>query len=521
VSLELVNKKREINMANFTGDVANNSYTATPEGDNARGLGGNDTLIGNSGQDTLNGNADNDLLLADSNSSTAGGNDSLFGGQGNDTLVGARFGFSGDQLLGNRGEDVLVASTNGGNTLFGGQGSDTIYGSLSNSNVMNGDLGDDVLIAGLGGDRMLGGEGNDTLIGGAGNENMFGGLGADQYQFFSAVPNDLSVFTGPEQVVRSRGGFGGSDVINDFSTGDTISISQLDRDATVSITTNSAGAAVITVGGTASSGQSTNNQTITLVGVTKDQLLNPGAQLLVINGSFITSVDTVTTGDTSVFTVGGGTSGGGINGLSLVGSPIADSFSPIAGVATTANGILLQSTVNDDILTGNGGDDIMDGGAGNDKINGGDGVDTLIGNTGSDTLTGGAGFDAFRFANFTPGEVDILTDYFNPGVTLTSGDRLQISASGFGGSLIAGQTGSAVPVFGANFGFTEGAGGVGGLNATTTLGVSSIYYDNTGGGLYFDRDGAGTGAVYELFAALSPAPQLGNRPVAGTIEIVV
>jgi Ca2+-binding RTX toxin-like protein len=493
-------------MANFTGDVANNSYTATPEGDNARGLGGNDTLIGNSGQDTLNGNADNDLLLADSNSSTAGGNDSLFGGQGNDTLVGARFGFSGDQLLGNRGEDVLVASTNGGNTLFGGQGSDTIYGSLSNNNVMNGDLGSDVLIAGLGGDRMLGGEGNDTLIGGAGSDNMFGGLGADQYQFFSAVPNDLSVFTGPEQVVRSRGGFGGSDVINDFSTGDTISISQLDRDATVSITTNSAGAAVITVGGTASSGQSTNNQTITLVGTTKDQLLSPGSQLLAINGSFITSVDTVTTGDTSVFTVGGGTSGGGINGKSLVGSPIADSFSPIAGVATTANGILLQTTVNDDILTGNGGNDVMDGGAGNDRINGGDGADTLIGNLGSDTLTGGdASQDIFRFVNFTPGEVDVITDYRGA----ADDDVVEISAAGFGGTLIAGQVFAApgAGVLGVNFEHDDGAGAPGSAAALGyTLGISSFYYDNLGGGLYFDRDGAGLGTDFVLFAQLSPVP---------------
>jgi Ca2+-binding RTX toxin-like protein len=492
-------------MAIFTGDVANNSYTATPEGDDARGLGGNDTLIGNSGQDTLNGNADNDLLLADSNSSTAGGNDSLFGGQGNDTLVGARFGFSGDQLLGNRGEDVLIASTNGNNTLFGGQGSDTIYGSLSNNNVMNGDLGSDVLIAGLGGDRMLGGDGNDTLIGGAGSDNMFGELGADQYQFFSAIPNDLSVFTGPEQVVRSRGGFGGGDVIFDFSTGDTISISQLDRDATVSITTNGAGAAVITVGGTASNGQPTNGQTITVVGVTKDQLLNPGAQLLAINGSFITSVDTVTTGDTSVFTVGGGP-GGGINGVSLVGSPIADSFSPIAGVATTANGILLQTTVNDDILTGNGGNDVMDGGAGNDRINGGDGADTLIGNIGADTLTGGdSSEDIFRFVNFTPGEVDVITDYRGA----ADNDIVEISAAGFGGALGAGQI-FAPPgtgVLGVNFEHRDGAGAPASAAALLySLGLPSFYYDNLGGGLYFDRDGAGLGTDFVLFAQLSPVP---------------
>jgi Ca2+-binding RTX toxin-like protein len=204
-----------------------------------------------------------------------------------------------------------------------------------------------------------------------------------------------------------------------------------------------------------------------------------------------------------------------IFGVSLTGSPIADAFAPDAGPGR-------KTTVNDDIVSGLGGDDYIDGGLGFDTLRGGEGVDTLIGNVGNDVLTGGAGNDAFQFLNFTSGsgEVDIITDYFNPGVTLTSGDRLQISASGFGGNLFAGQTGAFNPVFGANFGFREGAGGVDGLNAATTIGIGSIYYDNTGGGLYFDRDGAGTGSFYEMFAMLSPAPQLGNRPVAGTIEIV-
>ncbi len=507
-------------MATFIGTPANDSYTATPEGDDARGLGGNDTLIGNIGRDTLNGNFDNDVLLADSSVSTAGGNDSLFGGQGNDTIVGARFGFSGDVLLGNRHNDLLIASTNGGNTLFGGQAEDTLYGSVSGSNIMNGDIGNDVLIAGLGGDLMLGGEGNDTLIGSAGSENMFGEADSNQFQFFSAIPNDLSVFTGPEQVVRSRGGFGGSDTIFDFSTGDTISISQLDRDATVSITTNTAGAAVITIAGTASNGQPANN-TITVVGVTKDQLLNPGSQLIAVNGQFITSLDTVTTGDTSVFTVGG--DGGNIGGKNLIGSNVADSFSPVAGVATTANGILLQTTVNDDTLTGNAGDDIMDGGAGNDIINGGDGADTLIGNTGADRLTGGdVSDDVFRFVNFTPGEVDVITDY--RGAAGIEDDLVEISAGAFGGTLIAGQTRAAAGfgVFGVNFELDDFAGAPASAAILGySLGISSFYYDNLGGGLYFDRDGAGLGTGWVQFAQLSPTPSVVNGiNGAGDLAIV-
>ncbi|WP_026103342.1 calcium-binding protein [Pseudanabaena sp. PCC 6802] len=504
-------------MAVFTGTNANDSYLATTEGDNARGLRGDDTLIGNVGRDTLNGNADNDLLFADSLTQTAGGNDSLFGGQGADTLVGARFGFSADSLGGNRDADLLVASTNGGNTLFGGQGNDTIYGSVANANTMNGDIGDDVVIAGNGSDRMLGADGNDTLIGGKGNNDMFGESGNDQFQFFTAVPQDLVAFTGAEQVVRSRGGFGGSDTIFDFATGDTISISQLDRNATVTVTTNSAGAAVIAIAGTASDGTPA-NQTITVVGVTREQLLAPGSQLFAINGSFITTNDTVNTGDnggTSTFTVGQGQPGANIKGKNLVGAPTPDTFSPIAGVATTANGILLQSTVNDDTLAGNAGNDVMAGGAGNDSINGGDSIttlpidagntvdesggDLLIGGSGFDTLVGERGTDYFKLDVFEPGVIDTIAD-FRP---ITEFDRILISASGFGGSLVAGQGAfGAAPV---SFFLTTGANSVEGQNApAANIGTSTFFYDTAGGGLYFDRDGGGTGTTFTKVAQITP-----------------
>jgi Ca2+-binding RTX toxin-like protein len=524
--LEVKNK-----MAIFTGTEANDSYLSTSDGDNARGLRGNDTLIGGSGQDTLNGNADNDLLRADSSTQTAGGNDSLYGGQGNDTLLGAQFGFSADSLGGNRGQDLLIASTNGGNTLFGGQGDDTIYGSLSNGNTMNGDFGNDVLIAGRGNDRMLGGDGNDTLIGSTGNNDMFGGTGNDQFQFFTAIDGDISVLTGAEQVVRARGGFGGSDVINDFSTGDTISISQLDRNATVSVTTNSAGAAVIAVAGTSSDGQPTNGQTITVVGVTRDQLLAPGAQLFAINGSFITTNDTVNDGTGgSVFTVGNGTSGSGIKGVNLLGSAVADAFSDNPGVATTANGILLKTTVNDDTASGGAGDDYLFGSAGNDILNGDDssldplggdrptntasGVgDTLIGGTGFDTLTGNGGTDNFVLDIFQPGVIDTIVDY-RP---LTEFDRILIGAAGFGGTLVAGQAapGASPALFFADI----VPGGVEGQNhIAAPIGTSSFTYDSIGGGLYFDRDGAGTGTVLTQIAQITP--QFGNAFAINQLVIV-
>jgi Ca2+-binding RTX toxin-like protein len=519
-------------MAIFTGTDANDSYLATTAGDNARGGRGDDTLIGNSSQDTLNGNADSDLLRADSATQTAGGNDSLIGGQGSDTLLGAQFGFSSDSLAGNKGEDLLIASTNGGNTLFGGQGDDTIYGSLSNGNTMNGDLGNDVLIAGRGTDRMLGADGNDTLISGISNNDMFGGVGNDQFQFFTAIDGDISVLTGPEQVIRARGGFGGSDVLNDFATGDTISISQLDRNATVTVTTNDTGAAVIAIAGTSSDGQPTNGQTITVVGVTRDQLLAPGAQLFAVNGSFITTNDTVNDGaGASVFTVGDGQSGSDIKGKNLAGSPIPDSFSPIAGVATTANGILLLSTANDDTLTGGNGDDFMDGGAGNDIINGDSSTlgnstligaisfgDTLIGGLGADTLTGGSGTDKFRFVNFTPGEVDVITDYRFAIPPTGDNDIIEVSASAFGGSLVAGQTpGPGRFIFVSSVGAAPANASALGV----AVGTSAFYYDQNGGGLYYDQDGGGTGKGFVQFAQLSPVPAAPGIPGFPSFQISV
>jgi Ca2+-binding RTX toxin-like protein len=291
----------------------------------------------------------------------------------------------------------------------------------------------------------------------------------------------------------------------------------LDRNAKVTITTNEVGAAVISIMGTASDGQPTNNQTITVVGVTRDQLLAPGAQLLAINGSFITTNDTVNDGNGgSVFTVGDGQPGSDINGKNLIGSPTADSFSPIAGIATTANGIQLLTTFNDDALSGNGGADFMDGGAGNDIIKGGDGADTLVGNNGADTLTGGNGFDAFRFVDFTSGEVDVIVDFVGGNGEGGPTDFIQISAAAFGGSLVAGQTASgAAPT---RFFFARNTGGVEGINSTAPIGTSAFYYDRTGGGLYFDRDGGGVSTTYTRFVQLSPTPAAG---VFGTsIQII-
>ncbi len=291
-------------MAIFTGTAADDSYIATTEGDLVAGLAGNDTLVGNTGSDTLNGGADNDLLLTDLSASNAGGNDTISGGQGNDTLVGARSGFSADVLIGNANSDLLIASNNGGNTLLGGQGDDIIYGGFQNGNIMDGGSGNDLLIAGLGNDSLLGDRGSDILVGGIGSNDLFGGDDADEFQFLSRKDNTLSVFAGTEQILRSDGGFGGSDIIYDFSANDSITISELDRNAVVTIFNDSDGVAVITIVGTTSNGQPA-NQTISVLGMSREQLLAPGSEFLSIYDNPITTANTINADGISTFTVGG------------------------------------------------------------------------------------------------------------------------------------------------------------------------------------------------------------------------
>ena len=85
-----------------------------------------------------------------------------------------------------------------------------------------------------------------------------------------------------------------------------------------------------------------------------------------------------------------------------------------------------------DTLLGGAGDDVIGGGMGADTIDGGDGHDTITGGQGNDTLTGGSGSDTFVFAAPTGFGVDTITDF------VSATDIIQVSASGFGGTLQAG-----------------------------------------------------------------------------------
>jgi len=83
--------------------------------------------------------------------------------------------------------------------------------------------------------------------------------------------------------------------------------------------------------------------------------------------------------------------------------------------------------------TGNDEANRITGNAGANRLDGGAGADTLVGGAGHDTLIGGEGADVIQLA--TPDEgVDAVVGF------VSGSDRLFVSASGFGGGLLAGGT---------------------------------------------------------------------------------
>jgi Ca2+-binding RTX toxin-like protein len=73
-----------------------------------------------------------------------------------------------------------------------------------------------------------------------------------------------------------------------------------------------------------------------------------------------------------------------------------------------------------DSLWGGNGDDKLDAAAGNDTLYGQRGADVLIGGAGNDTLSGGQGGDLFIFDNHAATGSDVITDFSQGDVLLTT-----------------------------------------------------------------------------------------------------
>jgi Ca2+-binding RTX toxin-like protein len=284
-------------------------------------------------------------------------------------------------------------------------GNDTIYGYDGNDSI-NGGNGNDTLFGGDGNDTLFGGDGDDLIDGGFGFDTIDGGLGKDttSYAFYWG-PINANLSTG---VVSFPG--------NSLLTDTLVSIENL---------IGAAGNDTI-IGNAADNflfGEAGNDK---LFGGDGNDKLFGGAGDDLIDGGF--GFDTIDGGlgnDTTSYAFYGGP----INANLSTGVVSFPGNSALIDTLVSIENLI--GTAGNDTIIGNTANNSLNGGAGNDSINGGDGVDTLIGGAGNDTLTGGAGADKFRF-NFLSEKVDTIQDFFR-----TQGDKIEVSASGFGATSLS------------------------------------------------------------------------------------
>jgi Ca2+-binding RTX toxin-like protein len=159
----------------------------------------------------------------------------------------------------------------------------------------------------------------------------------------------------------------------------------------------------------------------------------------------------------------------------------------------------ISGNVGNDAISGRGGNDNLLGGQGDDALVGGAGNDTLLGGLGLDTLTGGTGGDRFQYDSLNEVSVSII-DSLGGGTTSSDvitdfssaqGDRIFISASRFGGGLVAGVplTSTTSPSAPGQFFAAPG------VNSPAN-GSNRFIYDTSNGNLYFDDDGDSSGITY-------------------------
>ncbi|HEX2554531.1 MAG TPA: tandem-95 repeat protein, partial [Microvirga sp.] len=157
---------------------------------------------------------------------------------------------------------------------------------------------------------------------------------------------------------------------------------------------------------------------------------------------------------------------------------------------------VLLGTSAADTLTGGDGADALRGMGGKDKLSGLGGNDWLYGGTGNDTLTGGKGAtsqDNFVFDMALKKNVDKITDFE------ATYDQIFLDDAVFKG--LGTGTDAGTPLKKAQF--TANADGA------ATGKKAQIVYESDTGNLFYDADGAGSGAAVQ-FATLSGKPTLSH-----------
>ncbi len=221
------------------GGADNDSLWGDNNGDDAfYGEAGNDSIFGGSGNDLLSGGTGNDSIAGgigndlvydgDAGTLTDAGADTIDLGDGADTFTGSGTGVTDTDLVyGGAGNDV-IAVRQSNDTVYGGAGDDTISAADEDPQYgdrLYGDDGNDQISGANTNDQLFGGVGNDLLYGGGNNDTLQGGDGRDT--LYGGVGNDLVTGgAGPDLFVAQ-----GADTITDFDASTGISANgNLDND---------------------------------------------------------------------------------------------------------------------------------------------------------------------------------------------------------------------------------------------------------------------------------------------------
>lgn len=446
---------------NGTLDGGTGDDTIVAEGvtNDVTGGDGNDLISGGSGTETVDGGSGNDTILSSGNA------DELSGGADQD-LFDVDDGFGADTLQGGEGgtdfdvvdfadlDNAVTVDFTGAEAGTATDGTDTLQFTeieqfilTDFDDVVNGNAGDENILAGAGDDTLDGGAGNDSLLGEAGNDSITFGDGSDTVDggadadFFSGLGSDFD-----QIVIGGEGGddrdtlsfeneadaadaalvvFGSDEAGTATLRGNTTDFSQIETvqttqaDDTIDATASTGGVDVESFAGndifTGGSGDDTfsgGSGDDTIQGGEGADVLSGGADADTFNilGTF--GNDTIDGGeagnDNDVIDLSGlngpvtvtyssdeaGTITDGVSTITFtnVENVILTDFDDFVD-ATAVDGLTTDGRDgNDTILGGDVGDssaDSIDGGAGDDSIIGARGSDTLFGGDGNDTIDGG------------------------------------------------------------------------------------------------------------------------------------
>lgn len=286
-------------------------------------------------------------------------------------------------ITGTAGNDVISANGNG--TL-------TINGLAATVTIKQFESGHDTLIidGGLGDDVILGSRFDDIIDGGRGSDEMFGGAGNDVFVWDPGDGSDvMDGQSGSDTLLFNGADIGEAFDISAIAGGDV----RLSRDIGSLVTQDMDGVETIelnTFGG---------SDTVVINDLTGTDVKNVHVQLaptadgddtadtVLVNGTDGDDVITLTIENGSLV----------INGLAS--KVVIDNFDPeldtikIAGLG--GNDVIDASAIGVNgpklIFDGGDGDDVLIGGAGNDTLLGGAGDDVLLGGPGADVLDGQGG----------------------------------------------------------------------------------------------------------------------------------